>query len=110
MGGEYSTTGKRANGLSQMWPGPSGRTLAERALIDAVVPLGYVRPALSRVAKGYDKATAMVASQVNDGVLDAVGTGPALKQTFRMQTPRTSRFQPFRSLASSSARCRSTGI
>jgi cyclopropane fatty-acyl-phospholipid synthase-like methyltransferase len=30
------------------------------------------------MAQGYDRATAMVASQVNEAVLDAVGTGPGI--------------------------------
>jgi 2-polyprenyl-3-methyl-5-hydroxy-6-metoxy-1,4-benzoquinol methylase len=30
------------------------------------------------MAQGYDRATAMVTSQVNEAVLDAVGTGPGI--------------------------------
>ena len=36
----------------------------------------FEREGYSRVAHSYDKATAMVTSQVNDAVLDAVGAGP----------------------------------
>jgi SAM-dependent methyltransferase len=38
----------------------------------------FEREGYSRVAQGYDKATAVVTSQVNDAVLDAVGTGPGM--------------------------------
>jgi len=38
----------------------------------------FEREGYSRVAQGYDKATAMVTSQVNDAVLDAVGTRPGV--------------------------------
>jgi len=38
----------------------------------------FEREGYSRVAQGYDKATAIVTSQVNDHVLDAVATGPGV--------------------------------
>jgi hypothetical protein len=45
--------------------------------IDAEAFKKFEREGYSRVAQGYDKATAMVTSQVNDAVLDAVGGRPS---------------------------------
>jgi ubiquinone/menaquinone biosynthesis C-methylase UbiE len=38
----------------------------------------FEREGYSRVARGYDQATAIVTSQVNDAILDAVGTRPGV--------------------------------
>ena len=46
--------------------------------IDAEAFKKFEREGYSRVAQGYDRATAMVTSQVNDAVLDAVGAGPGV--------------------------------
>jgi SAM-dependent methyltransferase len=52
-----------------MTPGPT---------IDVEAFKRFEREGYSRVAQGYDKATAMVTSQVNDAILDAVGAGPGI--------------------------------
>jgi len=46
--------------------------------IDAEAFKAFERDGYSRVAQGYDRSAAIVTSQVNDAVLDAVGTRPGV--------------------------------
>lgn len=50
--------------------------MTSESTIDVEAFKRFEREGYSRVARGYDKATAMVTSQANDAVLDAVGTRP----------------------------------
>jgi len=52
--------------------------MAPEPSIDVEAFKTFEREGYSRVAHSYDKATAMVTSQVNDAVLDAVGAGPGV--------------------------------
>ena len=48
--------------------------MTDQPAIDHEAFKQFERDGYSRVAEGYDQATAQVLSQVNDAILDAVGT------------------------------------
>ena len=52
--------------------------MTSESTIDVEAFKRFEREGYSRVARGYDKATAMVTSQANDAALDAVGTRPGV--------------------------------